>query len=110
MILKEKVYAVDIELLNKNWHHLAFVYGTNSLLIYHNGTLVGSDETGNTINGRESGNGRMVIGQQFTNTDEKYVSMHLDEVMMWNEALNVEEIKYIHSRYNGYSNPESDHH
>ena len=98
LILEEKVYAVDIEPLNKNWHHLALVYGNNSLLIYHNGTLVGSDETGNIITRRESGNGRMVIGRQFTDRDEKYVSMHLDEVMMWNQALNVEEIKYIYSR------------
>ena len=48
----------------------------------------------------------MVIGQQFTNTDVNYVSMHLDELMMWNEALDSEEINTLYNKYNSCSNEE----
>ena len=96
-----------IEPVNYDWHHLALVYRNDSLLIYHNGTLVESDETREIRDDKESGNGRMVIGRQFVNRDEKYVSMHLDEVMMWNEALDADEINNLYVNYNGYSNLES---
>ena len=49
----------------------------------------------------------MVIGRQFTNTDEHYVSMHLDELMMWNEALDSDEINTLYNKFNGYTNEET---
>ena len=92
--------------MNYNWHHLVFLFGNDSLLIYHNGILVGSDETPE-IRTKESGKGRMVMGRQFTNTDEHYVSMHLDELMMWNEALDSDEINTLYNKFNGYTNEET---
>ena len=46
----------------------------------------------------------MVIGRQFTSRDEHYVSMHLDELMMWNEALDSEEVHDLYNKYKGYTN------
>ena len=91
--------------MNYNWHHLVFLFWNDSLLIYHDGNLVGSDETPE-IRTKESGDGKMVIGRHFTNTDEHYVSMYLDELMMWNEALDSNEINSLYNKNNDYSNEE----
>ena len=82
------------------------MYGNDSLLIYYNGTLVGSDQTGQPET-KESGDGKMVIGRQFTNKDENYVSMKIDELMMWNEALDLDEMNDLYKKYNGYANEET---
>ena len=66
-------------------------------MIYHDANLVGSDESGETKI-KENGKGKMVIGRQFTNSDKNYVSMHLDEVMMLNEALDSDEINTLYNK------------
>ena len=48
----------------------------------------------------------MVIGRHFTNTDVNYVSMHLDELLVWNEALDPDEIHDLYEVYDGYTNEE----
>ena len=107
MLLQNRSYRVKIGPINYDWYHLAFVFGNDSLLIYHNGLLVKSDETGeDTI--RESGDRKMVIGRHFTNSDSNYVSMHLDELMMWDEALNSDEVHDLYKVYNGYTNEETE--
>ena len=106
LMLTNHTYKVTIIPINYDWHHLAFVYGNNSLLIYHNGTLVDSDLIGEIRDERKGGDEKMVIGRQFVNKDEKYVSMHLDEVMMWNQALDSDEINYLYNKYNRHSNEE----
>ena len=103
MILKNKNLRVKINPVNYDWYHLAFVYGDDSLLIYYNGNRVQVEETVQT-GSYGNGDGKMVIGRQFTNRDEKYVSMHLDEVMMWNQSLDADEINNLYKKYNGYSN------
>ena len=92
--------------INYDWYHLALVFGNGSLLIYHNGILVKSDETG-VAKIKENGDGKMVIGRHFTNSDKNYVSMHLDELMMWNEALDPQEIHDLYKKYDGYTNKQT---
>ena len=106
LLLQNRSYRVKIEPINYDWHHLAFVYGNNNLLIYHDGILVGSDETGQETT-MESGDGKMIIARHFTNSDKNYISMHLDELMMWNEALDLDEIHDLYKVYKGYTNEET---
>ena len=37
-----------------------------------------------------------------------YVSMHLDELMMWNEALDSDEVHDLYEAYDGYTNEEAE--
>ena len=61
--------------------------------------ILWSDETGEMNDDKESVDRKMVIGWHFTDSDENYISMSLDEVMMWNEAFDSEEINYLYNSY-----------
>ena len=41
------------------------------------------------------GNGRMVIGRAFTEVDDLYTSMDVDQVVLFNRVLNAEEREWL---------------
>ena len=58
------------------------------------GTLTGSDDT-RVAKDFFVGRGSVVIGRQFTNLDEKYGSVDIDELLFFNAKLTGEQISSI---------------
>ena len=62
-----------------------------AIRIYHDGTEAGRD-TGLEGDTQKEGNGQIVIGRRFSELDDKYASLAVDELLFFNEALSEEEI------------------
>ena len=56
---------------------------------------VAKDTSGFTI--RHSGDGRIVIGREFTDRDDLYVSMHIDELIFFNQALTDDNVNKLYN-------------
>ena len=83
------------------WIHVTLNYlGPNigeGIKIFYDGTEVVSDTTkdGGSF---PAGDGRIVLGRFFTDTDEKYTSMQVDELLLFNEALSATDIALLCNR------------
>ena len=64
--------------------------------IYYNATEVGSD-TSKTVETKVAADGRIVVGRALTNYNHFYASIHIDELIFFNQALSLEEIRTIHA-------------
>ena len=77
------------------WFHIVLnINGTSTeqaIRIYHDGTKAGQD-TELEEDTQKEGNGRIVIGRRFSDLDDKYASVAVDELLFFNEALSEEEI------------------
>ena len=82
------------------WTHIVMNYiGPNDgegIRIYYNGTQVASGT--NLIryfdqSVSKSGDGRIVVGRPFTDKDERYVSIQVDELIFFNRALTTDEVQ-----------------
>jgi hypothetical protein len=76
-----------------NWYHYVYVHDQNSVKIYLNGSLVSTSN----INGGLvlKNNLQTRIGQRASNGWHPYMGK-LDDIGIWNRALNAEEIKYLY--------------
>ena len=61
---------------------------------YINGEQVAIDTT-KTPQSPLAGDGRIVIGRRFTDVDEKYASVQVDELIFFNKSLKTAEIDAI---------------
>ena len=83
------------------WIHVTLNYlGPNigeGIKIFYDGTEVASDTTkdGGSF---PAGDGRIVVGRFFTDTDEKYTSMQVDELLLFNQALSATDIALLYNR------------
>ena len=66
----------------------------HGIWIYFDGVETGSD-TSRSSTSYGQGDGRIVIGRQFTNTDNSYASVELDELMLFNAKLSDPEITIL---------------
>ena len=48
-----------------------------------------------------SGSGRMVIGRRNVDVDDKYASVTVDELLLWNRKLSQPEVQELYSQYGG---------
>ena len=64
--------------------------------IYYNGTEVGSD-TSKTEEVKVAADGRIVVGRALTNYNHFYASIDIDELIFFNQALSLKEIRTIHA-------------
>ena len=48
-----------------------------------------------TAASHEDGDGRTVVGRYFTNVDDQYASVDIDELLFFNEALNDDQVSQI---------------
>ena len=93
-------YHVDLAARLSQWAHYAFVlHGIgegegDGFTLHENGVPVG---TLNHSNGtwNVAGPGAMVIGKRYVNEDGDYVSVVVDELLMWNRKLTQPEIQQI---------------
>ena len=83
------------------WIHVTLNYlGPNigeGIKIFYDGTEVASDTTKDR-GSFPAGDGRIVVGRFFTDTDEKYTSMQVDEPFLFNEALSATDIALLYNR------------
>ena len=90
------------KLRTSGWFHVALVYhGPNDgegITVYHDGTQVEHDDT-RYNRSYTTGPGSMVIGRKYTNRDDYYTSVVVDELTMWNRQLSVQEIQDIFNLY-----------
>ena len=62
--------------------------------VYHDGSLVKRDSTKAQKNHTES-SGTVIVRKRFTDRDEEYGSMMVDELMLWDRELLPEEIQAL---------------
>ena len=84
------------------WFHLVINYigpaDGQGITIYTNGVLDGSD-TEKYKYSWSPGDGRVVIGRKFTDSDTAYASVEVDELTFWNRALTPQEIQAIYNMH-----------
>ena len=66
--------------------------------VYHNGIGVAHDNF-RSASSHNAGPGSMVIGRTFTDVDDEYASVCVDELTMWNRQLSFQEIQDIFNMY-----------
>ena len=88
-----------------HWQHivLSFVKGRedkDEIQIYNNAEKVATDKT-KALGTNSKGNGRIVIGRNFSGSDGKYGSVEIDELLFFNQALPETKITLL-SKYTTY--------
>ena len=68
------------------------------IIVYTDGTLQGSDTSKDTYSW-PAGDGRVVIGRQYTDRDERYTSVLVDELTFWNRTLTLQEIQAVYNMH-----------
>ena len=86
------------------WTHVVLNYFNSSdgegITVYFNGRKVASD-TSKDVGSRSPGGGRIVVGRWYTDRDQDYASVQIDELIFFNNFLTLEEIMSLgpHSKY-----------
>ena len=85
--------------IDKGWTHVVVNYigprdgqGTR---MFSNGAEVASDTTKETELYSLGGN-RIVVGRWYTDSNEKYAGLHVDELMYFNTVLSTEEVYLLY--------------
>ena len=85
---------------SNDWFHIVVNYfGPNNgegFNTYFNGNIAFTDNTIQEDN-TTAGNGRIVIGKSFTEIDDYYTSLEVDEVLLFNKILTAQEINYLYN-------------
>ena len=88
-------YVVEIPKFS-GWVHGVMVYhGTGSgISVYQDGIRVGTStvKVGGSSDPKTSGDGRVLIGKRVTTGNQRYTSVLVDEVKMYNRQLSEDEI------------------
>ena len=84
------------------WIHLILTYtGPNQiqgLRLYKDGTLVDLDSFKSAYM-YTTGDGRVVVGKNYIDTDDAYTSVEIDELIFFNQALLDDNAKDLYSLY-----------
>ena len=84
------------------WFHLVLNYigpaDGQGFNIYTDGALLGNGTNKVTLS-YTPGDGRLVIGRLFTDRDDAYVSVEVDELTVWNRTLTLQEIQAIYNMH-----------
>ena len=62
--------------------------------VYYDGTLIQS-VTQKIPNTLDRGNGGLVVGRMLIDKDNRYASIEVDDIILWNRQLNIQEILYF---------------
>ena len=80
------------------WTHILINYirfnGGAAIIIHDNNRQVTSDTT-KTVKSYSPGDGRIVVGRQYTDKDSNYVSVQVDELIFFNEALTDKDVEAL---------------
>lgn len=84
------VTPVNFTIIPQQWQHFAMVYGSNSLKLYLNGTLVGSKAAAGMITNTAIA---FTIGKSLLSGFNFVYNGRIDEVSVWNKELSQAEIQ-----------------
>ena len=81
------------------WTHLVLNYigSKNGIKINENGRLVGSDVSKQPVSPYQTGSGKIVVGRKYTDSNQQYASIEIDELVFFNENLSNGKIQTIHN-------------
>ena len=84
------------------WFHVVINYfgaqAGQGFVLYFNGRQVSENSERNSDDKRNGlGSGRIVIGRSFTDVDDHYSSMAVDELLLFNEFLPADVINLLYS-------------
>ena len=97
VVLPHGHFQVSVRRSNEWVHGMLNFLGPNNeegIRIYQNGKHVGNHTTITQASTSES-NGRIVIGRAFTEVDLQYSSVEVDQLLLFNLALNEAEITLL---------------
>ena len=82
-----------------DWVHAVMIYyGPNTGIRVHVNGGVKTDK-GRSASSKEASSGHVVIGRRYVTVNEKYCSVTVDELMLWNRSLTTEEAEHLISLY-----------
>ena len=83
------------------WLHLAGVYyGPNEgegIALYLNGIQVANDTARATTSSVIPGSGKLVVGRKRSEINDRYASVEVDEILLFNRKLSAAEVQMIYS-------------
>ena len=83
------------------WTHIVLNYiGPNNgqgIQIYYNGQEVESDTIKDAARSHSAGDGRVVLGRLYTNSDDYYGSVEIDELLFFNQTLSNDDINALYN-------------
>ena len=87
--------------LPSGWTHVVLNYigpeDGQGIRLFYNGTEVANDDTYRCCTQQEAADGRILVGKYLLDGDNFYSSVQLDELIYFNRALKVEEIRELSS-------------
>ena len=103
MHLPETYYSQTIAFQQNRWFHAVLNYlgkdvDMGGFNVYHNNKLVGP-RTNYYPKESSSGNSQVVLGRQFTDDDNSYTSVQVDELMFFNRNLSASDIEAFYNLY-----------
>ena len=86
-------YRISTEVSNQWIHGVMMYHGTGKgITVYEGGVIIGLTTSKiEVIGSKPIGNGYTVIGKR-----EMFITMHLDEIKMYNRQLSVDEIQNMY--------------
>ena len=80
------------------WIHIVVNYygtsGSETIVVYINGSEV-ARETPTSTQNFGPGDGKIVLGRYYSNSDQKYQNVQIDELIYFNQALTLDQIKHL---------------
>ena len=82
------------------WFHASLVFHNSSegITVYHDGNQVATDDSKSPASS-DSRDGITVIGRRFSQIDNQYATLIVDELAMWNRAMSEDHVRQIFSKY-----------
>ena len=84
-----------------SWTHIVLNYlgpsNGEGIRIYENGRLAGSDVSKQTASPYQTGNGRIVVGRKYTESNQQYASIEIDVLVYFNTYLSSGKVQSIHN-------------
>ena len=84
------------------WYHLVMNYigsaDGQGITVYTDGAVQGSG-TSKYTQTEQPADGRVVIGRYYTDNDERYASVLVDELTLWNRTLTLQEIQAVYNMH-----------
>ena len=105
MCYRTEYIKMIISTVPTEWYHLVFNYigespvgGGDSVVIYHDGAEVGSS-TDKVSYSTTAGQGVVVIGKHFVQSEVGFASVMVDELLFFNRHLTEEEVQIVYNMH-----------
>ena len=94
--LEDSFFTLSIPKVDNQWIHLVMNYIDEGFEVYQDGGLVEAELNMGIIDATP-GDGKLVLGKQYTDEDYKNVNMDLDELVFFNRKLTEQEVLKLYN-------------